>query len=119
MTPKVTEQRDNPHRDRACWLLTVHREGIDRFVRVGRTGKGEMGWQGHETLGDNIQPSHRSRMQNLFVRVETCDVHCTHVVLGLLHVLLLQYTDHIDAMVRFEQGNRERCFVNRKLFEML
>ena len=58
-------------------------------------------------------------MQNLFVRVETCDVHFTHVVLGLLHVLFLKYTDHIDAMVRFEQGNRERRFVNLKIFDFI
>ena len=51
-------------------------------------------------------------MQNLFVRVEALDVHFTHFVLRFFHVLLLEHTDHIDAMVRFEEGNRERRVVN-------
>ena len=109
----------NPHSDGACWLLTVDRQGIGRFVRLGRTRKGEMSGQCHDALRGEIHPSHGSRMQNLFVRVETFNVHFTHFVSGLFHVLFLQHTDHIDAMVRFEEGNRERRIVDLKIFDII
>jgi len=57
-------------------------------------------------------------MQNLLIRVETFDVHFTDFVLGLFNVLFLQHTDHIDAMVRFEDGNREWRVVNLEIFEV-
>ena len=44
----------NHLRDGAFSLFTVDREGIDRFVPLGRTGKGEIGGQCDNALGDKI-----------------------------------------------------------------